>query len=358
MARDRKSPPWYNFSCDKTFARSYPPAGACMPATEKLRDHRVLEVDLFGDTLVVIPAGDAVGFGLNVVNNEVAKVLEVAKSSRVKHLIIDLGRANYFGSVMIGEFMRLGVAVRERGGRIALSGASADMQDVLRIMKLDSMWEVFPRQDDAVRAIARVPFREHLWRKRRWFAAAGLIAAGVALYILIPRPQYERMYYPEVKKIWTEIGEMQRRQASDTEWEIFAGKAKEKLDPIVSRLERYASADQISARFLLYVARDHAPAVIAQKNGPWTGNDAKLGDGYLKAVESMLSGGPVLPVDFAELNVDGQIVPPVSADFPTASPDGSVIEPQPPAVPTPEKADEAAPAGDAAPPATPGEVRQ
>lgn len=272
-----------------------------MPVTENLRDHRVLEVDLMGDTLVVIPAGDAVGFGLNVVNNEVAKVLEVAKSGRVKHLIIDLGRANYFGSVMIGEFMRLGLAVRERGGRIALAGASTDMQDVLRIMKLDAMWEVFPHRDDAVRAIARVPFREHLWRKRRWFAAAFVIAACVGLYVLIPRPQYDRIYYPEVKKLWTELKDLRVRKASDTEWEIFTARAKTRLDPIVARLERYASADRLSARFLLWMARDTIPAAIAERNQPTADVYARLGDQFLAAVEAGLQGKVVaLPEELPE----------------------------------------------------------
>jgi len=314
-----------------------------MPATEKLRDHRVLEVDLFGDTLVVIPAGDAVGFGLNVVNNEVAKVLEVAKSSRVKHLVIDLGRANYFGSVMIGEFMRLGVAVRERGGRIALCGASADMQDVLRIMKLDSMWEIFPRLDDAVRAIARVPFREHLWRKRRWFAAAGLIAAGIALYILIPRPQYDRMYYPEVKKIWMEIGELQRRQASDTEWEIFISKSQEKLAPIVARLERYASADRVAARFLLYVARDSIPAAMAERNRPKTHVDSLMGDRYIESIESLHSGGLDTVGDYSFL---AEIKPAAATD--AAKPERpDAIEAEPDSQPQSAPATESVPAGEA-----------
>lgn len=318
-----------------------------MPATEKLRDHRVLEVDLFGDTLVVIPAGDAVGFGLNVVNNEVAKVLEVAKSSRIKHLVIDLGRANYFGSVMIGEFMRLGVAVRERGGRIALCGASADMQDVLRIMKLDSMWEIFPRQDDAIRGIARVPFREHLWRKRRWFAAAGLIAAGIALYILIPRPQYDRIYYPEVKKIWMEIGELQRRQASDTEWEIFSSKSQEKLVPIVARLERYASADRVAARFLLYVARDSIPAAMAERNRPKTHVDSLMGDRYIESIESLHSGGPDTVGDYSFL-AEIRSAPATDAAKPERP---AAIATEPDSKPQPAPATESVPAGDAPSPA-------
>lgn len=313
-----------------------------MPATEKLRDHRVLEVDLMGDTLVVIPAGDAVGFGLNVVNNEVAKVLEVAKSNRVKHLVIDLGRANYFGSVMIGEFMRLGVAVRERGGRIALAGASTDMQDVLRIMKLDAMWEVFPRRDDAVRAIARIPFREHLWRKRRWFAAAFVITACVAAYVLIPRPQYDRIYYPEVKKLWTELQDLRLRKASDTEWEIFAARAKTRLEPIVARLERYANADRIPARFLLWVARDSIPAVIAHRNQPLGDVDSRFGDQYLEVVEAGLSGKAVTFPDLllAEPGAsatDGAAAP---AQLPTTVPEKS----EPSTGPVVPDADPAAPA--------------
>jgi anti-anti-sigma factor len=323
-----------------------------MPATEKLRDQRVLEVDLMGDTLVVLPAGDAVGFGLNVVNNEVAKVLEVAKSSRVKHLIIDLGRANYFGSVMIGEFMRLGTAVRERGGRIALCGASADMQDVLRIMKLDTMWEVFPRSDDAVRAIARVPFREHLWRKRRWFAAAFVIVLGVGLYFAIPRPKYEVIYYPEVRKLWNELNDLRRRKASDTEWDIFTDRAKTRLAPIVSRLERYANADRPAARDLLWVARDSIPAAIAERNHPGADINALLGDQFLDAVEALIHGrAPAIPAgagDEANVDVSPESMPPASP--PGAEPKPLVPEPT---EPVSAETDSAAPASAASPESKP-----
>lgn len=303
-----------------------------MSATEKLRDHRVLEVDLTGDTLVVIPAGDAVGFGLNVVNNEVAKVLEFSRSSRVQHLVIDLSRANYFGSVMIGEFMRLGTSVRDRGGRIALCGASADMQDVLRIMKLDTMWELFPRRDDAVRAIAHVPFREHLWRKRRWFAAAFVIMLGIGLYFLIPRPQYDRIYYPEVRRIWTDIEELRRRQASDTEWEIFSKKAASRLEPIVYRLERYANADRIAARELLWVARDSVPAALAERNHPGSDANARLGGMYLDSVEAILAGRKSAFVGFSGENMELS----GDADAPTAVAPAA----------TPAQADVAEPAAD------------
>lgn len=269
------------------------PAGCCMPQVASLNAHRVLEADIHGDTLVVTPAGDAVGFGLNVVNGEVAKVLEVAKSDRVKHLIIDLSQSNYFGSVMIGEFMRLGLAVRDRGGRIALSGASVDMQDVLRIMKLDVMWEIFPNRTEALSSIARVPFFEHVWRKRRWFAAAAAICLAIVIYIVIPRPQYERIYFPEVKKVWEDILELRHRQASDSEWEILAARADTKLKPIVAHLERYANADRPAARELLWLARDSIPQALHERNRPWRGPDAMMGNMFLEQIEALLAGKPL-----------------------------------------------------------------
>lgn len=264
-----------------------------MPQVASLSTHRVLEAEIHGDTLVVTPAGDAVGFGLNVVNGEVAKVLEVAKSDRVKHLVIDLSQANYFGSVMIGEFMRLGLAVRDRGGRIALSGASVDMQDVLRIMKLDVMWEIFPSRTDALSSIARVPFFEHVWRKRRWFAVAAAIALAIVIYIVIPRPQYERIYFPEVKKVWEDILELRHRQASDSEWEILAARADTKLKPIVAHLERYANADRPAARELLWLARDSIPQALQERNRPWKGPDALMGSLFLAQIEALLTNQPL-----------------------------------------------------------------
>ena len=108
-----------------------------MPRLAHIDPHTISPVEIWGDTLVVIPRGDAAGFNPTAVNTELATITDLAQTPPVKHLVIDFGEANYFGSIVIGALVQLAQAVRNRGGRIALCGLSEDMQQVIRLMKLE-----------------------------------------------------------------------------------------------------------------------------------------------------------------------------------------------------------------------------
>ena len=115
--------------------------------------NKVFLTDLNKQTLIVSPAGDAIGFRDSDVNKEMHTLLELIGQSEVSHLIIDLGNSEYFGSVIIGAINSLGLKTREQGGRVALCNASDDMIGILRAMKLDDIWAHYDSRKAALKAI-------------------------------------------------------------------------------------------------------------------------------------------------------------------------------------------------------------
>lgn len=229
-----------------------------MPELTETRLNRVYPAERWGNTLVVIPKGDAAGFSVTSVNTEMAVITTLFDRAELKHLVIDLSSGNYFGSVVLGALVQLGTAVRNRGGRIAMAGASTDMQDILRLMKLDQMWELYADRQAALRAIADIPVGERLWARRKFFVG-GLIAAGVvAAIIWMPRPVPGHSQYAQMQELWREV-ESKRLTGTSEEWARLKQRCEKLLQPIVKELE--SSSKQRGLRGaeldLLLIARDH-----------------------------------------------------------------------------------------------------
>lgn len=271
--------------------------------------HQVYLVEQLGDTLVVIPRGDAAGFSTAAVNTEMQVILTLVESGATQHLVIDLSVGNYLGSVVLGALVQLGNKVKNRGGRIAMAAPSNDMQDILRLMKLDQMWEMFHSRSAAIRSIARVPLKDRLWARRRWLSAVGAIGVGVLLYRYMPRPRYGRAEYRVVNQLWQEL-EQQRSSATQADWLALHESTREKLKPIIADLEARSKARNLrdAEPFVLYIARDYWASTLNR----YTSDDdhssgRKLIQFYLRCAEAALEGRP-LPVRFSKTVSDSTTV--------------------------------------------------
>lgn len=229
---------------------------------DKTELHRVYRTEILGDTMVVTLQGDAAGFAIGAVHNEMVTLVNIARQPEVKHLVIDMSGSNYYGSLILGEIMNLGQAIKEKHGRCAIAGISNDMKEVLRMMRLDGMWERYPTMSMALRALADIPWQQKV---KPYLKPVGITTAVVALllaYIYVPRPDYTFSQYDTVMKVWDEAQKNKANGISETEWTVFAGRAKEKLAELTKVLEKTAGADRPAAQNLLYVTRDYAPNAI------------------------------------------------------------------------------------------------
>lgn len=118
--------------------------------------HKVFPAELEGNTLIVTPRGDAVGFRDTDVAGELKTLLELAGSPGIVNLVVDLVNSNYFGSTMIGAINQLGLRFRDAGGRIALCNVSTQMADMLEIMHLNEVWMNFDSRKIALKAMSKV----------------------------------------------------------------------------------------------------------------------------------------------------------------------------------------------------------
>ncbi len=115
--------------------------------------HKVFPIEEKRGTLIVVPQGDAISFRDVDVERELKAVLDLIDRSDDANLVIDLRSAEYFGTVIIGAIVKLGQQAAAKGRQVVLSGISTQMQQVLEVMKLDTLWPHYPTRKQALKAL-------------------------------------------------------------------------------------------------------------------------------------------------------------------------------------------------------------
>ena len=116
-------------------------------------DQKVLLTEQQGETLIVRPQGLGLGFRYADLQTESNNICQRLSKSDVSHLVVDLGGLDYFGSEVIGVFIKMARDVTNRGGRVALCGASDKMREVLENMNLFRLWPHFPSREEALQSV-------------------------------------------------------------------------------------------------------------------------------------------------------------------------------------------------------------
>ena len=119
----------------------------------EMQFHKVFLVEAKGDALIVSPTGEAFEFRHSLVISEMNTILELLEEPETQNLVIDLGREEYYGSVIIGAVNSMVNKVLDRGGRVATCNASEEMQNVIRIMNLTERWPNYPSRRKALKAV-------------------------------------------------------------------------------------------------------------------------------------------------------------------------------------------------------------
>ena len=116
--------------------------------------HKILQIERQPGVLIVVPRGDSVSFRSSDVSKELASVVELARAAEVRHVVVDLGSENYFGTVIIGAINQIGQTIAAKGGRLIVCRASDDMLRILKVMHFDDLWPVYPTRKDALKALS------------------------------------------------------------------------------------------------------------------------------------------------------------------------------------------------------------
>jgi anti-anti-sigma factor len=139
------------------FTDEHPPD---RPSTEQgqnppMRPSKVFQYERQDDTLVVIPNGDSLQVLESDLRREVDALHKLMDSPGLVNVVVDVGNAPHYGSLVIGAIMALCKKANNRGGLAAFCNASEGMLDMLQIMKIDSVMPYHPTRREALEAVRR-----------------------------------------------------------------------------------------------------------------------------------------------------------------------------------------------------------
>lgn len=114
---------------------------------------KVFTFERQGNTLIVIPKGESLGTSEWGLEKEIDGLYRMLSDRKTVNLVVDVGSAPYFGSMIIGTIIALCKKVSDEGGRAVLCNASQGMYDAIRTMKLDTVVPYYRTRQEALQAV-------------------------------------------------------------------------------------------------------------------------------------------------------------------------------------------------------------
>lgn len=103
------------------------------------------------DTLILVPIVNL--SELEYDESVMQEVYALLVDETIKNLIIDFHRCEYFGSTALGFFVRLFKKIQMRSGHMAFCNLSEHEAEILRITRLDELWETRRSRAEAMKAV-------------------------------------------------------------------------------------------------------------------------------------------------------------------------------------------------------------
>lgn len=75
---------------------------------------------------------------------------DVVRATGTSHIVVDLSSVAYASSSFMGILIHLDKMLKERNGTLVLCGIAPPIRELMRIIRLDRLWEIFPTVTEAV----------------------------------------------------------------------------------------------------------------------------------------------------------------------------------------------------------------
>ena len=112
------------------------------------------DVEENGKVLIISPQGSEHGFRHETVHHEYNALFRQLEDQKIDSLVVNFGRVDYLGSIMLGVIIRLSSRVTNMGGRVVICCCSEQMMEVLMSQNLHKLWAHFDEQDVAIASFA------------------------------------------------------------------------------------------------------------------------------------------------------------------------------------------------------------
>ncbi len=106
------------------------------------------------DILIVMPTGPISNLSGQEVQSEWEQVVCYVRQRQCRHVLVDMEKVTFFGSVFLSELNALWKQGHQHGGRLALCQLTPLGDEIIRAAKFDALWEIYPTREDALKALA------------------------------------------------------------------------------------------------------------------------------------------------------------------------------------------------------------
>jgi anti-anti-sigma factor len=113
----------------------------------------ICDVECQEDVVILTPTVNLRELEYDDFEAVVDTTLEMLENGDVRHVVIDFGHTEYFGSHTITSLQKLGKKAQSQGGKMVLARMSVQEQDILKAMALDTFWPICSSTEDATEAV-------------------------------------------------------------------------------------------------------------------------------------------------------------------------------------------------------------
>jgi anti-anti-sigma factor len=114
----------------------------------------LFELSREGSVAIVVPSRNISSLAEEGVENQWNELREKLLLGGATRVVIDFGRIEYFGSTMLEWMLSLWKPLKTLDGKMAICGISNVGQEILRAARLDQIWPMYAKRDDAVRELS------------------------------------------------------------------------------------------------------------------------------------------------------------------------------------------------------------
>ena len=112
------------------------------------------DVEEQNETMILTPAADMGELDHERLDMAMKHVLDRLNQSSVKCIVLDFHKTDYFGSTALGFFVRIWKTTCTRKGRMAFCNLSDHEKEILKVMKLDQLWDICGSREEALQTVS------------------------------------------------------------------------------------------------------------------------------------------------------------------------------------------------------------
>ncbi len=106
-------------------------------------------IEAVDDILFITPIHNLGDLDLMGVSESCQQIVEQFAQRNCRHVVLDFGSIEYFGSTALGLFVQLWSKVSQADGKMVVCDASDHEKTILHHTRLDTIWPVVPTREDA-----------------------------------------------------------------------------------------------------------------------------------------------------------------------------------------------------------------